>query len=229
MVPPLVLDIDGTLTIGDAEQEPAPIDPRLLDRLRNWEAPVMLSTGKAFPFPVALCQFTGLPTRVIAETGGIVCNSDRLEILVDNEAVDAFVDTMRERGVSSGDPLDFINRWRETEVAYLRVVAREELEPVATAYGLEVIDTGYAYHVKDPTVSKGDGLDRLLDWESIDPATCVAIGDSVNDVPVFDRVGHAVALANAAAEAKLAADRIADVGHAEGTLDTLNRLEREWA
>lgn len=227
MVPPVVLDIDGTLTMVDAERKPAPIDPRLLDRLRRWDAPVILATGKAFPFPVALCQFTGLPVRVIAETGGIVCNGDRLEVLVDTARTDAIVEAMRDRQVASGDPLDLINRWRETEVAFLREIPLDELEAVAADHGFEVVDTGYAYHVKDPGVSKGKGLDRLLQWESIDSGRCVAIGDSANDVSLFDRVGHAVAVANAAQEAKAAADHVAAEGHAEGTLATLDRLEQD--
>ncbi|MES3516703.1 MAG: HAD hydrolase family protein, partial [Natronomonas sp.] len=73
MLPPLAADIDGTLTRGDGS-----IDPRTFDPLRAYaaEAPVVIATGKSFPFPVGLCEFVGIPIRVIAENGGVVYTED---------------------------------------------------------------------------------------------------------------------------------------------------------
>lgn len=225
MVPPVVLDIDGTLTMADANTEPAPIDPRCFQRLRNWGAPVILATGKAFPAPVVLCQCIGLPIRVVAETGGIACDGDRLAVLTDTDRHEAVLAEMRDRGHTGGDALNLINRWRETETAFTRDVPLEPLRSIADANGLEVVDTGYAYHVKDPTVSKGAGLVQLLDWMPIELADCVAIGDSANDVSMFDRVGHSIAVANAHASARTAADEVSSEGFADGALAALDRIE----
>ena len=67
MVPPLAVDIDGTLTRPDTS-----IDPRVINPLRDWDDPVVVATGKAFPYPVALCAFLGVPANVVAENGGVV-------------------------------------------------------------------------------------------------------------------------------------------------------------
>jgi len=56
MVPPLALDIDGTLTTRSDQ-----IDPRVFEVLPAWEAPIVVATGKSFPYPVALCHFLGIP------------------------------------------------------------------------------------------------------------------------------------------------------------------------
>lgn len=226
MVPPIVVDIDGTLTLSGAGRSPPPLDPRTFRRLREWPAPVIVATGKAFPMPVALCQFVGIPVRVIAETGAIACTSDRFEVFVDTDRHETVIDRMASHGHGLRNEAHLINRWRETEVAFLRDVPLDLLEDVAREVGLEVVDTGYAYHVKDPSVSKGLALERLLTWESLDPAACVAIGDSANDVSMFETVGRAFAVGNADDAAKHAADVIVDAEHADATLAVLDRLER---
>jgi Cof subfamily protein (haloacid dehalogenase superfamily) len=54
------------------------------------------------------------------------------------------------------------------------------------------------YEVVGRGVSKGDGVAWLLERRGLDPARTLAIGDGWNDVEMFDRVGHPVAMANAA-------------------------------
>lgn len=41
--PPLILDIDGTLTRPDGWG----IDPRIFDPIREWDAPVVIATGSS--------------------------------------------------------------------------------------------------------------------------------------------------------------------------------------
>jgi len=71
--PPLAVDIDGTLTREDRS-----VDSRVLDVLREWDAPVVVATGKALPYPVALCQFVGVEECVVAENGGVAYVNDEL-------------------------------------------------------------------------------------------------------------------------------------------------------
>ena len=225
MSPPLVVDIDGTLTRPGATGSPAPIDPRVFEPLYDWDGQIVLATGKAFPFPVALGQFIGIGRRVIAETGGIVCVDTTLEVLADGAAARAVAEEMTDRGYppAAGD-LNLINRWRETEVAFKRVAPLEELREVATARGLHVIDSGFAYHVKDPSVSKGRGLDRVAELIDLNLDEAVAVGDSINDTSVFERVGHAVAVQDADPDAKAAADLVIDGRAADGFLAVLEQV-----
>jgi len=222
MTAPLVLDIDGTLTRADGEPG---IDPRVFEPLREWPEPVVIATGKAFPFPVALSQFVGLPERVIAENGGIVYAEGEASVVGDRAGAEAAVAALRDRGydLGWGDP-DLVNRWRETEIAANLDVPEQPLREVAAEHGLEVVDTGYAYHIKDPEITKGDGLEAVAELLGLDPSAFVAVGDSENDVSTFGVAGESYAVANADDAALAAAGHVTEGVHAAGTLEVLDRL-----
>ena len=218
MVPPLVLDIDGTLTAPTGG-----IDPRAIETLREWDAPVVVATGKAFPYPVALCHFANVPERVIAENGGVVYADDEVTVTVDGAdrpqaAARAFVDRGGDLGWGAADT---VNRWRETEVAVHRDADAALLGAVAEEFDLEVVDTGYAYHLKTPGVEKGDGLRSVAATLGLDPADFVAVGDSENDVSTFAAAGRSFAVANADDRARAAADEVTQGSHMDGTLEAL--------
>jgi phosphoglycolate phosphatase (TIGR01487 family) len=221
MEPPLVLDIDGTLTRPRGEG----IDSRAFELLPTWDGPVVLATGKAFPYPVALCHFLGLPERAVAENGGVVLVDGRVTYTGDRERAQTAIDEYQSRGGALGwDAADTVNRWRETEIAVHIEGDEALLREVAADHGLEVYDTGYAYHLKTPDVSKGDGVTTAAETLGLDAGEFVAIGDSRNDVTTFETVGESYAVANADDRAKAAADAVLDREHMDGTLDALERV-----
>lgn len=226
MTPPLVVDIDGTMTRPDEGARSRAIDPRVLDALGAWGAPVVIATGKAFPFPVALCSFLGIPERVIAENGGVVYANDEVRITGDSQAAWAVIEAYEAAGYSTGwGAADIPNRWRETEVNVSLDQPEEPLREIASAHGLHVVDTGYAYHVLDPAVNKGRGLEAMCEIIDREPAEFVAIGDSVNDAPTFEVAGQSFAVANADETARAAADEQTEGAHADGLLEALEKIE----
>ena len=220
MVPPLALDIDGTLTTRDDR-----IDPRVFEVVPAWDAPVVVATGKSFPYPVALCHFLGIPERVVAENGGVVCADGQVTFQGDRGRAEQAAETFRTRGGDLGwDDADTTNRWRETELA-ARIDADEALlREVADEFGLEVVDTGYAYHLKTPGVEKGDGLVAVAETLGVDVGSFVAIGDSENDVSLFETAGESYAVANADERAKAAADTVVAESYFDGTRSVLESL-----
>lgn len=219
MVPPLAVDIDGTLTREDKS-----VDPRVFGPLRAWEAPVVVATGKSLPYPIALCEFLGIPINVVTENGGVVYveADDELVFKGDRTAAQRVADAYVKAGYDLGwGAVDLVNKWRETEVAVNRESPLEPLEDLATDEGLEVVDTGYAYHVKSPTVTKGKGLVTAAERLGIDPGSFVAIGDSENDADAFARMGMGIAVANADETALAAADHVTDASYADGFLEAL--------
>lgn len=223
---PLIADIDGTLT--DDERA---VDPRVLPVLRAWPAPVVIATGKAMPYPVALAEFAGLEPNVIAENGGVaLAGYDHpVRFTGDPEAATAVVEEYRARGHSLGwGETDLVNRWRETEIAVSRESPLEPLEAIAADHGLVVVDTGYAYHVKSPEQSKGRALEAIADDLDIAPADCLAVGDSTNDASTFEVTGDSVAVGNADEDAKAAADHVTTATFGDGFLEAVERFaERE--
>jgi len=221
MSTPLAVDIDGTLSRRDRS-----VDPRVFDALRHWSGPIVIATGKALPFPVGLCQCIGIPERVIAENGAIALTDDDLTYHGDREAADAVAREYRQAGHELGwDGPDLVNRWRETEIAVARESPLAPLREIAAAYGLEVVDTGFAYHVKSPGVSKGAALETVAPSFGLEPDAFAAIGDSMNDVELFDVAGDAYAVANADEDAKAGADQIVDGSFSDGFLDALDQIE----
>jgi len=216
---PLVADIDGTLT-----DDQRAVDPRVLPVLRAWPAPVVIATGKAMPYPVALCEYIGIEINVIAENGGVALagRSGRIQFEGDREAAAAVADAYESEGHEIGwGEADLVNRWRETEIAVSRDSPLEPLRSIAADHGLDVVDTGYAYHVKSADQSKGKALSVLAAELGYDRAAFVAVGDSVNDVSTFEVAGSAVAVANADEDARAAADHVTEEGFGEGFLEAV--------
>ena len=222
MTPPLAVDIDGTLTRPDDS-----LDPRVFDPIRGWDAPVVIATGKSFPYPVGLCEFLGVPINVVAENGGVVYveAADAIVYNGDPEGAAAVAAAYREAGYELGwGAVDPINRWRETELAVARDQPLEPLVEIADEHGLVVVDTGYAYHVKAPDMDKGRGLETAAAALGADPGSFVAVGDSENDAELFERVGRAFAVGNADETAKAAADEVTEAAFADGFLQALDRI-----
>jgi phosphoglycolate phosphatase (TIGR01487 family) len=217
MTPPLALDIDGTLTTPGGA-----VDPRVFEVLPAWDAPVVLATGKAFPYPIALCHFVGIPETVVAENGGVVCVDDTVRFAGDRARAERVIETFEARGGDAGwGDADLANRWRETELIVSMAADESLLREVAAEFEMAVVDTGYAYHVKTPGVEKGDGLELVAAELGVDPAAFVAVGDSENDASTFAVAGRSFAVANADSAAREAADVVLDAGYMDGTLAAL--------
>ena len=217
--PPLVVDIDGTLT-----DEERAVDPRVFPVLAEWPERVVIATGKAMPYPIALCEFLGIEYTVVAENGGVVFveATDELQLRGDHEACLTVAEAYRELGHEMGfGEVDLANRWRETEVVVNLDQPVEPLERLATEVGLVVLDTGFAYHVTDPSVDKGTGLTAVCSELELDPDSFLAVGDSENDAQLFDVAGESVAVANADETAKARADRVTDAEYADGFLEAV--------
>jgi HAD superfamily hydrolase (TIGR01484 family) len=250
VLPPLAVDIDGTLT-----DDRRALDPRVMPALREWaaEAPVVIATGKALPYPVALCEFLAIHTRVIAENGGAVYvdrsapraddrssgaapraheeeGDGELRFTGDREAAVAVAREYEAEGYDVGwGQTDFINRWRETEFAVAHDSPLEPLERIADDHGLRVFDTGFAYHVTSPDVDKGQGLRAAAGALDREPDEFVAVGDSENDAELLALVGRSFAVGNADVAARAAADTVLEAEYADGFLAAVERVREAFA
>jgi phosphoglycolate phosphatase (TIGR01487 family) len=221
MVAPLAVDIDGTLSRPDRS-----IDSRVMDVLRDWDAPVVVATGKALPYPIALCDFVGIEQRVVAENGGVAYVDDDLFYFGDGREA---ADDVREEFAAAGFDLgwgesDLVNRWRETELAVNRERPLDRLTALAEKHGLSVVDTGFAYHVKSTEPNKGTALQTVATELGHEPSDFAAVGDSVNDVELLEVAGESYAVENADEQARTAADEVLDESNADGFLAAVDRI-----
>jgi hydroxymethylpyrimidine pyrophosphatase-like HAD family hydrolase len=225
VTPPLVVDIDGTMTGPDRA-----IDPRVVPVLQGWAAPVVVATGKAFPYPVALCEFLGIPVTVIAENGGVVSvrDTDTVTVTGDPDAALAVAEDYQDAGYDLGwGEVDLVNRWRETELAVSRESPLEPLATIAAEYDQHVVDTGFAYHVKAPDVDKGAGLRAVADELGVDPEAFVAHGDTHNDLATVAQPRRSNPGANPHHAALAAADEVTEGRYGDGFLEAVERIRAD--
>jgi phosphoglycolate phosphatase (TIGR01487 family) len=215
----LAVDIDGTLTRGDGS---GALDPSVFEPLRAVET-VVVCTGKVLPNANALCTYVGIEPNAVAETGGVTYADGDVRFHVPDEDLEGFVEEYAPDGDLGWEGTDLVNRWRETEVAVSLDRSKDEVKRVAERHGLEVLDTGYAYHVKSPDVDKGQGLVAVADRLGFDPSEFVAIGDSENDVGTFDRAGVSYAVANADETAREAAEFVTEASYSRGFIEAVER------
>jgi phosphoglycolate phosphatase (TIGR01487 family) len=225
-LPPLAVDIDGTLT--DAQRR---LDPRVFPVLREWatQAPVVVATGKALPYPIGLCEFLAIPINVVAENGGAVyiAEAEELKFTGDREAANAVAADYESAGYSLGwGQIDFVNRWRETELAVALDQPETPLREAANRHKMRVIDTGFAYHVTSPDVDKARGLVTAATALDRSAESFVAIGDSENDAEMFDVVGESYAVANADKTALQTATHTTEQSYGDGFLEAITAIRQ---
>lgn len=75
--------------------------------------------------------------------------------------------------------------------------------------------------------SKGNAIKKLCKYLKIDLKDSVAIGDSYNDVTMFEVVGHSVAMGNAPEDIKKIVDEITDTNNKDGVAKFVENLNKE--
>ncbi|WP_148688483.1 phosphoglycolate phosphatase [Methanopyrus sp. SNP6] len=229
MVSLVITDIDGTITGDDRAVHLKCV--RYLRELQKRGILVGIATGNTLYYSRSAATLLGFEGPLIAENGGIVAVDDEEISTVPEEDVEliqeAYRELRRRLGVRRTEPPGL----RRTEVAIYRDVPVEEIERVLDGLGysdrVEVVDTGFAYHLKSKQVDKGKGLLVICERLGIDPNDVVAIGDGDNDAPLLKASGLGVAPANATENVKRIADVVLDAEDGDGVATFLRNLLEE--
>ena len=75
--------------------------------------------------------------------------------------------------------------------------------------------------------SKGNAIKKLCKFLKIELKDSVAIGDSYNDITMFEVVGHSVAVGNAPEDIKKIVDEVTDSNNEDGVAKFLENLNKE--
>ena len=196
----VVIDIDGTITDGKKHLSTEAVSA--IRKLEDAGVPVVLATGNVRPVTYGLWRFLGLSAPMCCENGGVIWHPSWEEPMLRATAADAREAAQWLAGEIEGlDPNGIAtNRWRESEWC---LFPDEPLEAVSAAMAagpwphLSVVRTGFAIHLMEPHLSKGEGLRVLFDrmgW-SVEDALCV--GDAPNDLPMFALLRWSVAVGGA--------------------------------
>ena len=212
----LVVDIDGTITNPDRT-----LDLDVAARFRELDVPVVLSTGNPLCYVHAAARLIGLSGIVIAENGGVVSTGfDRPSIVSDGmERCEQAYDLLSQH--FDLEKLDAT--YRKTEVVLRRGMDISLLQEIVLDAGIdvEIIDTGYAVHIKDRNINKATGLVKVAELMGLEVADFLAIGDSCNDAQMLQAAGFGIAVNNADEDAKRAASHLTSAPFGRGALEAI--------
>jgi hypothetical protein len=198
--------------------------PAAVEAMRRLKVPVVLTTGNTHCFTRTVSVLLGTPRIFIAENGGVVSHSENdVETLADPAVcLEAY------RQLSEVFPLEVYNssRYRFTDIALKRNFDILEASRYVKARNLpvDILDTTYAVHIKDKSVDKGTGLERVAERMGIGLEEFAAVGDSTSDIPMFKLAGFKASVNNAHPDLKAISDYVAKTPYGQGFAEIVNYM-----
>lgn len=214
----VVIDIDGTVTDGNKVLSLAAVEA-----LRSLEAhgvPVVLATGNVRPVAYGLWRFIGLSGPMCCENGGVLWHPEWNEpvIRASGRSAKEAAEWLASRIPGLDSSGIATNTWRESEWC---LHPDEDLHAIESELAtsawvdLSVVRTGFAIHLMDPCLSKGQGLEALFGRMGWVLSDALAVGDAPNDLSMFASAGWSVAVGGAFEEVQAAADVVSPHHHGE--------------
>ncbi len=216
MIKAVAIDIDGTLT-----DEKRRIDleaVRLVREIESKKIPVILATGNILCFAEAASIFIGTTGPLIAENGGVIktIHPEKFYYKGDigkiNRAFEHVQKNLDVRKVSRSD-------LRKTEIAIYRDCDVLEIKECIKDFDVDIVDTKFAIHFKDPEVNKGSALKEVAKLMNIELEDIVAIGDSENDYEMLEHAGIGISVGEK--KLKEVSDYVTKNGYGKGGREAL--------
>ncbi len=235
----LITDIDGTLVpvTGDGSTIDEPTVQAFKEAI-NSDCKIGVATGRGWQSTKPVVERLGITDPCIIEGGACIINPRTEEILwerkleaeVSRQVVEVFkqLATHAELIKSSVVPerisvkeTESSNYQSSSRVIYLLGATKETA--LAVQYALHELPTVaanlttpswagpdlYDVHVTHQEGTKSQALHEWRRLLQLDKADCIGVGDSANDIPLFEAVGLKIAVGNATNDLKEQADVIA--------------------
>lgn len=220
----LVTDVDGTITDRRRRINTAAVET--IRSLVDVGIEVVLASGNTVCFMDGLCKMVGTDGTIIGENGGVYRRtfSGTLRIPGDKNACLAAFEILKDYFTEKGVELELYSaQYRFADVAFARNIAPDEARTVIRDHDLpvRVLDTGFAIHLQAPGINKGTALRDLAGEMGLSPSEMMAIGDSENDIEMLEAAGIGVAVANAPAATRAAADRVTKESYGDGFVEAV--------
>jgi len=224
LIEAMAIDIDGTMTYKDRR-----LDVAAVDAVRRAEAaglPVVLATGNVTCFAEAAAVLLGTSGPIIAEDGGIVFDrvSGREHVLGDRVEAERGLAALRR--TFGGLRQTRSSGMRLTGLTLERTITAEQAMDVFSREGLRLIavDSGFAIHVKDPEVNKGNALRKVASLLKISTAEIAAVGDALNDIEMLEVAGVSFAVANSDELVKKACTHVTSEPYGRGVAEAVEKV-----
>lgn len=223
----VAVDIDGTITDTGRSLHPQAVTA--LKQIEGCGIPVIFATGNVRPVTYGLWRLMQLSGPMVCENGGVVWdpNNEKYELRANGERTRLAAEWLGEK-IHGLDPKGIgSNEWRESEWClkpeedYLKICQHLS---ASKWQDLAVVKTGFAIHLMEKNLSKGEGLKIALKWMNIDQKDVLAIGDAPNDIPLFEVAGFSVAVGGAFGSVAQAADVLSEYPHCETVIKIADEI-----
>ena len=214
------LDLDGTLFNG--KKEVGSLSRQQIRRCLDQGVEVAVVSGRAYQFAYKTAQmidprlsvigFVGAYRSFMKQLNTIWCSHD-VPLSGDYVAYTADQPPQHRIVVHSNQDLPAIARQNPDPVYKLLIRARGRTEVIARQLrplsGIRIFIYPYGdIEVISAKADKGIAIRKAAEQLGIDPVQILGIGDSVNDLPMFEGCGLRVAMGNAVEPVKARADYI---------------------
>lgn len=223
----IAVDIDGTIT--DSHRR---LCSSAMDALRKAEKmgiPCVIVTGNVVNYAYACEVLVGTSGGVVCENGGGIFKEN-----VNNNQVTYFGDLeeikkAHQHVIENIDPKYTLmpshdNDYRLAERVYYKTLDKSIVEDLVKDFNVKVYDSGFAIHITNPEIDKGNGLKKLLEYSNIDLSEVMAIGDGENDMEFLSPCGLKIAVANADNELKEIADYVCKNKYGDGVAEAIDKF-----
>ena len=198
----LVLDLDGTV-FGNSRLLIEEIEN--IRNLVDSGVRIVISSGRTLHYVLGITRCLGLEDIVICEEGTVTYDCRNHELILLGEQKDLI---LLKNNLSSWLPFCIIPKEAHHDKSVIIALDREprinvddflnEVSEVLSEKNLDLNLTrsDEMINLMPPNITKGYALDKVLKSEKINPNSVVAIGDSLNDLSVFDVVKYSIAVSN---------------------------------
>jgi len=218
----IIIDIDGTLT-----DEKRRLSCGAAEIIRNMDIPVILASGNILCFVKCASKLIGASDIMIAENGGVISMGYDGPVYVKGDkerCKNAFILLKTHLKLEELD-----GSQRRSEIALRRnfdIQAARDILVMKGIHDIEMVDTGFAVHIKTTEVNKGTGLAQVAALMKINPKDFAAIGDSANDIEMLKAAGLGFAVANSHPDLKDVADRVTVGSYGKGAIEAMEYIRK---
>ena len=207
----VAVDIDGTIT--DDKRRLCVSAMNVLRKVEKLGIPTIIVTGNVANYAYATEVLIGTSGGIVCENGGGIFkeNENNNEVLFFGDITE--VEKAHDYVLNNIDPKYTLmpssdNNYRSSERVYYKTLDKEVIADLVKDFNVKVYDSGFAIHITDPNINKGNALEKLLKWSDIKMSEVMAIGDGENDIEFLEHAGLKIAVGNADEKLKSIADYI---------------------
>lgn len=228
MIRAISLDIDGTITDQNRRLDISSVGA--VRKAEDSNIPICLATGNILCFARATSVLLGTSGPLIAEDGGVIFDQrTKREYVLDDKSdeLEKGIKILEDEFGKVEHTLSSLKR--RTGRAFEKTFDVKKASKIFREKGLSIvaIDSGFAIHIKDPTINKGKALKKIASILGISPSEIAAIGDAQNDLEMLKSASISFALANACPEAKEISTHTTKNVHGEGVNEAIELILQE--